>query len=227
MKQVRMMMTLFCLLVLPGITAFSDIAENFKAGGVAFSGGGSFLYDGSVALDPANQFSYTSFSANVGVEFLAVDNLSISFIPSITTTKTHYDNNNVSGSLSFGAAADVTYYFLSGPNNPFVPAVGLGLGLVFIPGTDVMSGGITYTDQSLLIQPYLNLIFVLNWFLTQRTGLYLAFYPEVYMSVPVTGSNGNPVTDTRPFLNRLGFSATVGFGIRYFIPTRDKALIGF
>jgi hypothetical protein len=224
MKRACIVMAFFCLLAFPGVMAFSDIAENFKAGGASFSGGGSLYYDANTVFDTSNQWNYFSFSANLDVEFLTVDKLSIGLIPRVSTTQTHTNDFNISGTLSFGLAVGVTYYFVSG-NNALVPSIGIVLGTDVYPGVGYTSAGVSYPGKSLAINPFLNFPLALNWFLTQRTALYLAATPEIYFWTPLKDALGNAVTDNRTFLNRLGVDVTVGFGIRYFVPTRDKAIV--
>ncbi len=225
MKRTVMVVALFCLLAFHGAMAFADVAENFKAGGVAFSGGGSLYYDGYTVFDTSNQWNYFSFSANVDIEFLTVDKLSIGIMPRISTTQTHTNDFNISGTFSYGLAVGAVYYFVSGSNNPFVPSIGISLGTDVYPGTGYTSAGVAYQNKSLTITPFVDLPVAFNLFLTQRTAVYLAFTPEIYFQTPLKDALGNSVTDNRTFLDRLGVDVTVGFGIRYFIPTRDKALI--
>lgn len=224
MKRTCMIVALFCLLALPGMTAFADVAENFKAGGVSFSGGGSLYYDAYTVFDTTNQWNYFSFSANLDVEFLTADNFSIGIIPRISTTQTHTNDLNISGTLSFGLAVGAVYYFVSGSNNPFVPSIGTVLGMDVYPGVDYTSAGVSFHNQGLAITPFVNFPLSVNWFLTQRAALYLAFTPEIYLDTPLKNALGNTVIDSRTFLERLGVDVTVGFGIRYFIPTKDKAI---
>ncbi len=227
MRKMCRLFLMIALVILAGAGAFAQTRDNFAGGGMELYGGASGYFDKSYVLDP----NALAFSANVsispGFEVFVTDGLGFFLEPTFSFTRRYTDALNESNSASYGGTLGIDYYIVVGDSPIFVPSVGLSGGVFLLPGSWGARNGVSFSDKPLTIRWEIDLPVSLNFFVTDHIALYLRAYPTLRYSYLLTNIQGEPFTDTTPFMDRVGIYVNVQAGVRFFSPVRDRMFVKF
>jgi len=227
------------LLVLLGCIqpAFADIADNFMAGGIAFTGSGSFSDNIGNPADTSNQYSHLTITVSPVVTFYLLDFFAFSLSPSFSYASNYTDSNSYQPTLTYGVSVGFTWYpyfdpahffernsWMWNPNYPLILAFGVSAGPFvnqYLSGK--YSNGTPYGGSMQLaihVTPSLGIYY----FISERYALDLILNPTVSIPIRVFYGSSNSPTSFYP-TSDLQFTPTVTFGITFFVPWAERSEI--
>ncbi|MGO9308483.1 MAG: hypothetical protein ACLQDL_05620 [Spirochaetia bacterium] len=231
-----------------GPPSFADIADNFMAGGIAFTGSGSLTDDVGDPSSSSNQYNHLTITISPTATFYLIDFFAFSISPSFSYASNYTDSGNHIPSLTYGLSLGFTWYpmfdpdhlivrlpgggfridprsWLYNPNYPLVFALGFAVGPAlnqYLPGP--YDNGIKMFNGgswqfNLRLTPTLGVYY----FVSERYALDFVLNPNLNIPVGITDSTGSPTNNVPNNALQLTFSASVG--ITLFIPWAERSLI--
>ena len=226
---------------------FGDIADNFMAGGIAFTGSGSFSDDVGNPSDPSNQYSHLTVSASPVVTFYLLDFFAFSVAPTVSYASNYNNGNYYQPVLTYGVSVGFTWYpyfdpthlmerlpdgsfffdgnsWMGNPNYPLVFALGFSSGpFVAQYFSGKYSSGVAYggsMELSIHLTPSLGAYY----FISERYALDVILNPTVSIPVMELYGASNSPTNFYP-ANDVQFTPSVSFGITFFVPWAERSQI--
>jgi len=234
-------------LVLIGPSAFADIADNFMAGGIAFTGSGSFTDDVGNPGDSTNQYNHLTITLSPVVTFYLLDFFAFNISPSFSYASNYTDSGDYIPSLSYGLSVGFSWYpyfdpahlierlpdgglwidtnsWMLNPNFPLVFALGFSVGVTlnqYLAGE--YADGKTFDGSSLQFNVRLTPSLGIYYFISERYALDLILNPYVNIPVDISDSTGSPMNYAPLNGSQLVWSASVG--ITFFVPWAERSQI--
>jgi hypothetical protein len=216
--------------------AVADIADNFMAGGIGFSGNGSFSDDVGDPTDSSNEYNHLTVSFNPSVVFYVVDFLAFAISPSFTYASNYTNSNNHIPSLTYGLGVGFSWFpmfdpghlfqkdsWKYNPNYPLVFNLGFNVGVAMVQYLSGVVGGKTVSGDSLQLYVGLTPSIGIYYFISERYAVDLLFNPQLSIPVGVYASAGSPFD--YPPLNSAHFTYSASIGITVFVPWGELSLI--
>jgi hypothetical protein len=233
------------VLLLLGPCTFADIADNFMAGGIAFTGSGSFTDDIGNPTSASNQYSHLTITLSPVATFYLLDFFAFSVSPSFSYSSNYTNGGFYEPILSYGLSLGFTWYpyfdpahviqtlpdghlwidvnsWMLNPNFPLVLAVGFSVGPFlnqYIPGK--YSDGTPYDgafEFNIRLTPSLGVYY----FISERYALDIILNPNI--SIPLYMYGSNSLVASYP-INDVQLTFSVSFGITFFVPWIERSQI--
>jgi hypothetical protein len=213
------------------------------AGGIAFTGSGSFS---DALVNTSNEYAHLTISLTPTVTFYLIDFFAFSIAPSFSYASNYTSSTNYEPTLNYGVSFGFTWYpyFDPGhlirrnpsgglwvdvnswkwnPNYPLVLAFGFSAG-PFVEQwlSGMYSDGDAYGEAMQFIVR-LTPSFAVYYFISERYALDIALNPTVAIPVDIYSSPNSPTNYTPT--NGVQFTYSVSFGITFFVPWAERSLI--
>lgn len=218
MKKNRITILVLFLLTVAAVSSFAQIGENFKKNSFSLGGYGSLYVNLDNVFSQSNDDLYWSASVYPDFSVFVKDNLALSLVPGFrySSDKTTDVDINRFMRISFFTGLE---YYTTKKNDAFkgmVTSFGGGMSVRYMPGiTDLVAGVDTARSSSLSLA--LELYVRLNFFVNERTSVYIDLRPELETYVAWWDSFGSYDTN---FIDDTYVDFTLGFGVAYFIPSK-------
>ena len=247
MRESCRLALLLCLLLICS-HLFADIADNFMAGGIAFTGSGSFTDNVGNPTTSSDQYNHITVTLSPVVTFYLIDFFAFNISPSFSYASNYTDSGDHIPSLSYGLSIGFSWYpyfdpshlivrlpeggfwidtnsWVQNPNYPLLLSLGFSVAPTlnqYLAG-EYDSGKYNYGGGGWQFNLRLTPSVGIYYFISERYALDIILNPYIILPFNISDSTGSPMNIVPVNDAQLVWSASLG--ITFFVPWGERSQI--